>query len=386
MPEFDSRHFRRVLGHYPTGVTVVTARDPAGQPVGLAVGSFSSVSLDPPLVAFMPDKSSSTFPKIREAGSFCVNVLGAEQESVCRSMSTKGGDKFRGVDWRPASSGSPIIDGVVVWIDCDIETIVESGDHFIVVGRVRGLDIERGHAPLLFFQGGYGQFTQMSRAAPTEPDLVVHLQRVDVARPHMQQLADQLAVECLAVSLVQHEMVIVGSAGSPRNRRVPTRLGQRFPHVPPAGGAFVAWASAGEIESWLERAGVLDRGRRELHMEALARIRARGWSLGIDSPEYRDIEAALFRLSAADGASASRSVVHQLSQLTDVYEPADLEVAAARGPNNISAPVFDAVGGVPLLLSLYGLPSGMQVDDIESYAARLLETALVVSALLSPGS
>jgi flavin reductase (DIM6/NTAB) family NADH-FMN oxidoreductase RutF len=97
-PVIDPKTFRGVLGHVPTGVVVVTAIDTDGAPAGLAIGSFTSVSLDPALVAFLPDKSSSSFPKIREAGRFCVNVLAATQESVCRSFATKGTDKFAGID------------------------------------------------------------------------------------------------------------------------------------------------------------------------------------------------------------------------------------------------------------------------------------------------
>src|SRR5881628_1456257 len=89
----DARRFRDVLGHFPTGVAVVTGLDPDGNPAGMAVGSFSSVSLDPPLVAFMPDRSSTSWPKFRDAGSFCVNILGAGQESVCRTFATRGGER-----------------------------------------------------------------------------------------------------------------------------------------------------------------------------------------------------------------------------------------------------------------------------------------------------
>src|ERR1700722_6991549 len=129
---FDFKQFRQVLGHYPTGVAVVTAVDGDGQPTGMAVGSFTSVSLDPPLVAFLPDRSSTSFPRIRSASSFCVNVLSAEQEHICRAFAAKGQDKFRGLSWRPAASGAPILDGVVAWIDCEFEAIYETGDHYIV--------------------------------------------------------------------------------------------------------------------------------------------------------------------------------------------------------------------------------------------------------------
>ncbi|MET0521337.1 MAG: flavin reductase family protein, partial [Jiangellaceae bacterium] len=111
--------FRDVLGHFPTGVVVVTAMAPSGGPVGMAVGSFTSVSLDPPLVAFLPDRASSTFPHIRGAASFCINVLAADQEDVCRAFALRGADKFRDVSWSPSPSGTPVLDGVVAWIDCE---------------------------------------------------------------------------------------------------------------------------------------------------------------------------------------------------------------------------------------------------------------------------
>ncbi|HEX7095401.1 MAG TPA: flavin reductase family protein [Acidimicrobiales bacterium] len=157
-PPFDDAKFRQVLGHFPTGVTVITALH-EGVPVGLAVGSFASLSLNPPLVLFCPGNQSSSWPKIREAGSFCVNVLSANQEHVCRVFATKEPDKFANIGWQPtAVTGSPCIDGVIAWIDCDIENIYPGGDHDIVVGRVRDLDAKDEHGPLVFYRGGYGRF------------------------------------------------------------------------------------------------------------------------------------------------------------------------------------------------------------------------------------
>ena len=154
---FDSAKFRQVLGHFPTGVTVVTAAPDTG-PVGLAVGSFASVSLDPPLVAFFPDKGSSSWPQIETAGTFCVNILAEDQEDVCRRFAMKGDDKFAGLGWKPAGSGAPLLDGVLAWIDCDIASVTGAGDHFCVMGRVRDLAVAHDGAPLLFFRGGYGRF------------------------------------------------------------------------------------------------------------------------------------------------------------------------------------------------------------------------------------
>lgn len=158
VPAFDGAHFRQVLGHFPTGVTVITADGPEG-PVGLAIGSFTSVSLDPPLVAFCPDKRSSSWPRIREAGAFCVNVLGEDQELVCRTFASKGADKFKGIGWEPTSTGSPRLAGVLAWIDCTVEVVHDAGDHEICIGRVTEMDVAEGSVgPLVFYRGGYGRF------------------------------------------------------------------------------------------------------------------------------------------------------------------------------------------------------------------------------------
>lgn len=154
----DGARFRQVLGHFATGVTVIAADTDEG-PVGLAVGSFTSVSLDPPLVAFCPDKRSSSWPKIRDAGAFCVNVLAEDQEALCRVFASKGTDKFQGVGWEPTANGSPRLSGSLAWIDCTIEVVHDGGDHEICVGRVQELDVEREReGPLVFYRGGYGRF------------------------------------------------------------------------------------------------------------------------------------------------------------------------------------------------------------------------------------
>lgn len=156
----DSARFRQVLGHFPTGVTVVTATTPEG-PAGLAVGSFFSVSLDPPLVAFCAAKSSTSYPKIAEAGHFVVNVLGDDQEEVCRVFASKGGDKFAGLGYKPSPiSGAPVLNGVLAWLDCDIDAVHEAGDHYIVIGRTHELEVgEEAGGPLVFYRGGFGRFS-----------------------------------------------------------------------------------------------------------------------------------------------------------------------------------------------------------------------------------
>lgn len=159
-PAITSARFRQVLGHFPTGVTVVTARGPGGEPVGLAVGSFFSVSLEPPLVAFCVDRKSFSFPRIAAAEHFAVNILADDQEDVSRLFASKTEDRFTDVGYKPAPvSGAPLLAGVLAWIDCVIDAVHEGGDHWIVVGRVRDLDVAREGRPLVFYRGGYGRFT-----------------------------------------------------------------------------------------------------------------------------------------------------------------------------------------------------------------------------------
>jgi flavin reductase (DIM6/NTAB) family NADH-FMN oxidoreductase RutF len=157
-PTIDSARFRQVLGHFATGIVIVTGMD-GGEPVGLTCQSFTSVSLDPPLVGFLPARSSTSWPRIEKGGAFCVNILSAEQEDVCRVFATSGADKFRGLGWKPGPSRSPVIEDVLGWIDCKIDTVHEAGDHLIVLGQVLEMHVADDHpGPLLFYRGGYGRF------------------------------------------------------------------------------------------------------------------------------------------------------------------------------------------------------------------------------------
>jgi 3-hydroxy-9,10-secoandrosta-1,3,5(10)-triene-9,17-dione monooxygenase reductase component len=161
----DPSRFRYVLGHYPTGVVAITAIDPDGAPVGMAVGTFASVSLSPPLVTFFADHGSTTWPVIRAAGAFCANVLSGTQHRVCQSLSRRGGDKFADLDWSPSEhTGSPLVRGAAAWADCRITAVHRAGDHDIVIGEVLGLDLaaEPHHAdPLVFFRGGYSRLVAL---------------------------------------------------------------------------------------------------------------------------------------------------------------------------------------------------------------------------------
>ncbi len=154
----DSQKFRQVLGNYPTGVCAVTALDGSGNPLVLVIGSFTSVSLEPPLVGFLPDRRSTSWPLIRDAGNFCINVFASEQTELCRQMATPGPDKFAGIAYVPSAMGAPKLENVIAWIDCSLHDVLEAGDHYVVLGKVEHLEVDREGDPMLFFRGRYGGF------------------------------------------------------------------------------------------------------------------------------------------------------------------------------------------------------------------------------------
>ncbi len=160
-PDISARHFRDVLGCYPTGVCVVTSAHEGGRH-GMAIGSFTSISLNPPLVGFFPDKSSTSWPRIEKTGRFCVNVLAADHLEICQRFASKMADKFEGLSHAQSPAGLPIIEGAVAWIECKIATIHEIGDHLLVVGAVDALEKSEDGAPLLFFRGSYHRLWQLS--------------------------------------------------------------------------------------------------------------------------------------------------------------------------------------------------------------------------------
>ena len=149
-----ARTYRDVLGQYASGVTVVTTLM-GDVPVGMTCQSFTSVSLDPPLVAFLPMKTSRAFAAIRKTRRFCVNFLAAEQAEVSNAFASRDEDKFAGVDWTPTDSGMPRLGGIVGWVDCVVQDVHEAGDHYLVIGRVEDLGHGDGEKPLLFHRGRY---------------------------------------------------------------------------------------------------------------------------------------------------------------------------------------------------------------------------------------
>jgi flavin reductase (DIM6/NTAB) family NADH-FMN oxidoreductase RutF len=365
---FDPAWFRQVLGQYPTGVSVVAAIGPSG-PVGLAVGTVTSVSLDPPLVGFLPGKTSTSWPAIEAAGRFCINVLSDAQEHLSRSFATKDPDKFRGIRWRPSPSGTPILDGVTAWIDCCIESVYEAGDHYIVIGRVDSLDVERTLLPLLFFQGGYGRFAPRSLASG-DSHFRRELKLVDLARPGIEQLATEFGARCVAMALVAEQVVIMASAGAAVSVR-DNFIGERIPLIPPMGSAFMAYAPSAQVEGWLAKAAPPDRVGWPTR---LRQVRARGYSVALTSPAHAQFEALLGRAAPAAGEPVGDLVEHAITELP--YDPVGFDLEHAPEVRSLHAPVFDVAGHVGLVLTLF-LGAAARHDRclVRRAVDRLLEVA-----------
>ncbi|MBB5136850.1 flavin reductase (DIM6/NTAB) family NADH-FMN oxidoreductase RutF [Thermocatellispora tengchongensis] len=358
-------HYRQVLGQYPTGVSAVTARGADGTPFGLTVGSFTSVSMDPPIVGFLPAKSSTSWPKVRATGAFCVNVLAYDQEHVCRALSAKVEDKFAGLGWRPGPTGSPVLEGVLAWIDCRIRSVVEAGDHFIVLGDVVDLQLGSPSLPLVFFRGGYGRFSPGPLVAESVQNSGM-LRLVNAVRDQMQMLSAELGVEASATGIVGGRPVLVASTWSPFSDRAAVRAGDRVPFRPPLAVPIAAWGTREQREEWLANAGpALEPDQRKRLEDILDATRERGWAISVrpDPPEHaisRMIEAndrldeiGLGRFHPAAGTLGTRGI----------------------DARNLSAPIFAPDGSVVMSLSVSGMSSPQAGGRIEDVAGRLVEAA-----------
>ena len=267
---FDPQRFRTVLGRYPTGVCVVTAVSPEGTPVGMTVGTFSSVSLDPPLVSFMPMTSSSTWPIIREAGRFCVNVLSASQDGLARQFGRRLDDRFEGVAWSLDAHGLPRVEGALAWIDCTMSRVIEAGDHEIALGAVEALEEGADEGPLVFFRGAMGEFRPRSLVL-AELDHALHLRLLDRVRQPLEIAAEELGAELMLGGRTGGELVVLATAGAEEASPLALVVGERFPLQAPLGRTIVAFGDDETVARWARDDDGSNRA-------AVERIRARGYS------------------------------------------------------------------------------------------------------------
>jgi flavin reductase (DIM6/NTAB) family NADH-FMN oxidoreductase RutF/pimeloyl-ACP methyl ester carboxylesterase len=165
---FDATEFRRALGSFLTGVTIVTTIGPDAEPRGFTANSFTSVSLDPPLVLVCIAKKAHGHPVFAASKNFAINVLSESQKDASSVFASKSADKFAAVEWRPGSTGSPVIDCSVAAFDCEMEQLVDAGDHSILIGRVRDFS-HNGSQPLGYCRGAYVNLGLSQEALATAP-------------------------------------------------------------------------------------------------------------------------------------------------------------------------------------------------------------------------
>jgi len=376
MSLLDAALFRETIGHYPTGVAVVTGIASDGNPAGMVVGSFNSVSLDPPLIGFLPTSDSQSFAYLRTAQSFCVNVLAADQEDLCRLFVTGKHAKFEGASWRPGPFGAPILDGVVSWIECTFHDIIPAGDHLIVLGLVRELAVERSTLPLLFFQGGYGRFTPESLVAAPDTDLIQAAHLAGMIRSEVEDVSSEFGVNCSVLAKIGWDGVHVLAANRSSVPN-PFPLGHRMPIIPPLGAAFMTQCPPEEVEEWFERAPLDATDRRPVLRAVLDRVRERGYSVLAASPEvlqyHREVVTA-FEMS--DRLPRQKRVVQTVTaDLAHLYEP-DVVPGELYDLESIVVPVERISGYPPVAIRMTGFPGSVPSQQVEAWVDALKRLAL----------
>ncbi|MGH3353771.1 MAG: flavin reductase [Nocardioides sp.] len=376
MHDFDTNTFRQVLGSFPTGVVVITAAGEEGEALAMTVGTFVSVSLDPPLVGFLPSKTSSSWDAIRQSGKrFGVNILCNTQEDVCRAVARRKKDKLEGFDWSPTEHGTPKLSDRIAFLDCETENIYDGGDHDIVVGRVLSLESVPSTLPLLFFRGGYGSFRPGSMAVEAGIS-GKRLAELDCLRPHIERLSSHLSLEVTAMCRVDEDLLTVASAGgSNRSVRVP-RIGRRVPFMPPIGGVFAAFGGPEAESEWLrnvhEEAGGADR---ETFAEVLQRVRDSGYAFGFGHEAGKAIEVASLAANETEAPEQRRRLNRVIAEAGLSFNTAKIEREEEYEFHSMTAPVFDADGACAFSLTVWGSKAAVRGADVLAVADKLTRTA-----------
>lgn len=381
-PELDPALFREVMGHYPTGVTVVTGFDGA-EPVGMVVGTFTSVSLDPPLVAFMPTRASSTYARLESSPAFCINVLAQDQLDVCRVLAGRDSDKFDRVKWDRSPLGAPQIADAVAYIDCVTERVLEAGDHWIVLCRVKGVRISRPVTPLLFFQGGYGGFTPRAMAAQGDAELISALRLAEVARGPVERLAETLRCEACAIVLIGPDFVTTAVSSYGGSSSMVEPLGQRLPLMPPIGEAWVAAAKPEVTQRWLSKAVPQDAKVVDMYRKRLAKVAERGASISYITPDRREdydrLQTALVDYANGDPTPARERALHEtLTKLSVFWDSVDIEPENVYNIASIVVPVRDPSGDLVIGLRIRQLPEGASGTTVQAWIDSVKDAAAQV--------
>ncbi|MBE9372895.1 flavin reductase [Saccharopolyspora sp. HNM0983] len=376
MHVFDSNTFRRVLGSFPTGVVVITATGSDGEALAMTVGSFMSVSLDPPLVGFLPSKTSSSWAAIRASGKrFGVNVLSNTQEDVCRAVAKRKTDKLVDFEWSRTEYGTPKLAESIAFIDCETESVYDGGDHEIVIGRVLALESMKTTLPLLFFRGGYGSFRPGSMAVESGiPG--ARLAELDVVRPHLERLSRHLSLEVTAMCRIDENLVTVAAAGTSKRSVRLQRVGRQVPFMPPIGGVFAAFGGPEAETEWLDNVHHdFDGSARQSYEQALNRVREAGFAVGIGHDSGKAIEGASVSANEDGSPHERRRLARVISDASEGFNTHELRPEEQYEFHSMTAPVFDADGACAFSLTVWGARGTIPGPDVLAIGDKLIRAA-----------
>jgi flavin reductase (DIM6/NTAB) family NADH-FMN oxidoreductase RutF len=384
--DIDQQVFREVSGHYPTGVAVVTGRDALGNVLALVVGTFSSVSLDPPLVSFMPMKTSRTFDRMRYCTSLCINIIGGRQEREVVTIAQRWENKLEGIDWFASPSGDPVLSDSIAWIDTRVCQVVEAGDHWIVLCAVNDLAVTNPVAPLIFFQGGYGSFVCTSLMARMDHEILPAIQAAHGARAHVEALATRIGCAVSVFTAVGSDEMAAVLQATGAAVDGDSILAQRIPMVPPIGDTYLFDLPTEEQERWIAKLRNGDDEEKLVHRDRLAFVRANGYLVSFLPAEgqaaYTSMRQATKTYETGRMTPSQERQIRESIRRTPVdYRTREIDDTQCYDVGSLVLPVRDCDGRYTLTLRLAQLP--LRVTGVT--VKRWIEDARAVVAALERG-
>lgn len=371
-----------ILGHYPTGVVIVTAVAADGSPIGAVAPTFTALSLDPPVISYTAEAGTATTERLASAAYVCVNLVAADQEALCRRFLAAAEcdtDPFEGLATRPTRLGAPVLDGVLGWMECRPQQILSVGDRELVLCEVTDQSAERDSLPLLRFQEGYGGFSPSSLAIARPGEFQDLAQLVSVARAEMELLGRELGAECSIVAPSGGDLVFVATAS--HSDSAPTRLGFHMPLIPPLGTLFVDSPKGPTSAEWMERLPDRSPATVALAREQLSRVRRRGYSISLRGGyEVEQLDTLILRYTEAGRIS---ELVDVLARQAEGQEVIELKEDRMYDVLQLSVPVRSPSGAVLCALRLGDLPQQVPADMVHFWIRQLQEAAWAVQDQLA---
>ena len=366
--------WRSVLGHYPTGVTIITSIDEAGAPVGMVVGTFTSVSEEPPLVGFLPQRSSRTFGYIAQAGRVRASVLSADHEQLCRDFFTApAGDRFSG-DWEYDEYGIPRLKDAVAWFDAVVRDIHPAGDHVVVLGSVEdlGLGPRAGAIPLVFLNGGYGTFTTPQTGFHLD-DLGGRLRLATSVGDTLHDLAARLGLQCSLATVIRDEVVILTADDNQS-----PYVGVCFPFAAPMAPGFGAWCAPELRRSWVRNAQDLMGGvDAKLIEDTVAIVRENGYAISFGHTMSEHFDGAV---SSAHGNR--RALAPLWESLATAYAEYSRHPEPESQATLIQVPVFGPDEQIAFELVVSGFGPGSTRERFREIVAAALEYGRQITQMI----